>query len=234
MSEDINEIQSDVLFVDELDNALDYLQTTINFFERTDNFKWKWIAISTFHTLYSLCILNLQGTSPHEVESNGNNEDDNVKIFNDKGYFQSKIVKNPNLPGYKIEWIPITEEEFNLSCKSKSKKTNTPKLIGFWVAFARVQDSGLYMRRYMNSKALEVSDSELKSVEFLNYFRNDLIHFLPKSMGTHIEIIKSNCLNIIRIMKFLISDTMQIIYRDPEQKQNFVDLINLLEDKLKH
>ena len=46
--------------IDEKENAIDSLETTLSFLGRDDNLKWKWFAIALHHSLYSFCISALE------------------------------------------------------------------------------------------------------------------------------------------------------------------------------
>jgi len=47
------------IYFDDSENAIDSLETALFLFNRNGNSKWKWIAISLQHSLYSFCISSL-------------------------------------------------------------------------------------------------------------------------------------------------------------------------------
>jgi hypothetical protein len=51
-----NLIERNILWIDEVENPIDSLETALQFLQREDNLKWKWIAIALHHSLYSFYI----------------------------------------------------------------------------------------------------------------------------------------------------------------------------------
>jgi hypothetical protein len=226
----LNKAQKEVLYIDTLENAIDSLETIIQFFNREDNLKWKWIVLSLHHALYSFCILNLEGSNYHDVLSYGNSDDENILFKRDsEKWKRSKIIKRGNQGGYVIEWEKI-EGEPPINKKQKKKKE---KLIGFWTALARVQDKELWMGRFTDSKPITISDEEWESIEYLNYFRNKLTHYIPIIMGADVEEIKNHCKKIINPIKSLALETHQVPYFEMSGIERVKKALNKIENLLK-
>ncbi|MEW5800335.1 MAG: hypothetical protein AB1728_15150 [Bacteroidota bacterium] len=90
---DLNRENRKTLFVNTKENAIDFLETAVHFFERDDNLKWKWIGISIDQSLYAFCIMSLE---------NGNY--DNVLIPSKKG--------KQNLIGFETSLTRVQDEKY--------------------------------------------------------------------------------------------------------------------------
>jgi len=183
-----NRESPNAICIDEKENAIDPLETALSFLSREDNLKWKWFTLALHHSLYSFCISALVHGNYEQVLSKGYNDDKDVsgKFGNEKPR-KSRIVqfyiKKYRTPAYRIEWDEV--ESFPKPTKKiKSKKKKKEKLISFWTALARVQDDYSWMKRFVHTKAVKISDEELKFICWLSEeVRNDLTHFIPKTYG---------------------------------------------------
>jgi hypothetical protein len=165
---DRNLTDKDIVWINEVENAIDSLETAVQFLSRRDNLKWKWVAIALHHSLYSFCIAALVCGNYTNVLEKGKNEDDGRfhKIGDDLKWRKSKIVKRNGGPEYTIQWEYTDEEpppeknpeQMGIGNLLKDRKH---KLIGFWTALARVQDLLWHMSKYPPiSQALTLSDSQ--------------------------------------------------------------------------
>jgi len=219
-----NRESPNAIHVDEKENAIDSLETALTFLEREDNLKWKWFVLALHHSLHSFCISSLVHGNYEQVLSKGYNDDKDVygKLGNEKPR-KSRIVqfyiKNYRTPAYRIEWDEV--ESFpKPTNKIKSKKKKKEKLISFWTALARVQDDYFWMRRYVHTKAVKISDEELKLICWLSEeVRNDLIHFIPKSYGIGILSIIEASKVMLKIIDFLVFESYAILFLDYEKSQ---------------
>lgn len=236
---DYNRDSVNVIYVDEKENAIDSLETALGFFERKDNLKWKWIAMCLHHSLYSFAISSLEGGNYQTVLSGGHGDDKNVyvRIGNDKPR-KSRIVpffiKDYRTPAYRIEWDEVEsfpEHKF----KRESEKRKKEKLITFWTALARIQDNYYYMRRYIHSKAVIISDDELKRICWLSEIvRNNLMHFVPKSYAIGIIDIIETAKIIWGIIRSLVFESNLILFIDFEKSQKRIrTTLDILKTKLK-
>ena len=132
---------ADHFYLSQSENAIDSLETAVSFFDRTDNLKWKWIAIALHHSLYSFSIACLENGNYDNVISRGRNEDDHIysKMGNDPFWMKSTIERRTQSAGYTIKWVQIDGEP--PSTTDTEYKSKRKELIGFWIALARVQTS---------------------------------------------------------------------------------------------
>ena len=135
-----------------------------------------------------------------------------------------------NMGAYILKWSEINgAPQFD----KKIKKQKSGKLISFWTAVARVQDGEFYMNRIMDQKPLILSSKELKSIEKLNFYRNEFTHFIPTSYAMSIEEFKEICFNTIRPIEFLAFEANHFIYYEGNQKERIQSAISKLKDLLK-
>jgi hypothetical protein len=233
---DLNENNKEYFIIDEVENAIDSLDTIITFLERKDNLKWKWIAIALHHSLYSFCIACLTNSNYDNVLTHGYNEDNQrfVRIGNDLFGKKSRKIIRKNKKGYTIEW-QNTEENPEKNKKSKNFKNKTENLIGFWTALARVQDQFFWMGRMTPTKAVKLSEEEWTSIEFLtDIIRNNLIHFRPKLFLVPIEKMKRTTLDVLRVIEFLALESNAISYLDYEKnKERITNIINNIRNLIR-
>lgn len=219
-----NRESPNALYVDEKENAIDSLETALSFFDREDNLKWKWVVIALHHSLYSFCIGSLEQGNYEQVLSKGRDDDKEVYVRcgNDKPR-KSRVVpfliKKYKTPAYRIEWDEV--EKFpELEATRGKKKRNKEKLISFWTALARVQDDYYWMKRFVHSKAVKISDEELESICWMSEkVRNDLTHFIPKSYGIGILSIIEAARVVLKVIEFLVFESHTILFLNYEQSQ---------------
>lgn len=238
-----NLTDKNILWIDEVENAIDSLETAIQFLQREDSLRWKWIAISLHHSLYSFCIAALVCGNYTNVLEKRKNEDNGrfCKTGDDLKWRKSKIAKRNRGPGYTIQWEYIDEEPPPEKNWEQRRKENLPKigkhkLIGFWKALARVQDPVWYMGRYVHSQALTLSESQWESITRLHEdVRNDLIHFVPMSLVMSVSEIQKPCNDILDVIEFLAFRSNQILYRDKmSQKERIAKAIKGLRESLQN
>ena len=203
---DSDDSESTILFwVNEIENAVDSIETATLFLERTDNYKWKWISFALHHALYSFCIVSLvQGNYEVVLKSHDNDSNCFFRKGTEEKWKKSNKVRIDNGPYYIIEWKAIEGKPPKIRSKSKRNKKQKKQLIGFWSALARVQDQEFWMGRLYGIKALKLTESQRKNIEWLVLdVRNDLMHFVPKSYGISIEDLKAALNDIIQVIEFL-------------------------------
>ncbi len=226
---DWNRTDAKSMYVDAVENAVDSLETTVSYFERNDNLKWKWIVFSLHHALYMFCAINLEGGNFHQVLANGYNDDeDNYFQKGNERWKKSKRIPRNNSPGYTIQWEFIDgEPQFKASGKQRKRKE---KLIGFWTALARVQDKEMWMARYIHSKAISLSEEQWLNVEWLTEnVRNQLTHFIPMGLSISLISLKNACYDVTEIIEQLAFHTGQVLYMD----MGIEDRIKVSIEKLK-
>lgn len=232
---DFNQEDTFSVYVDETENAIDSLETVIDFLKREDNLKWKWIVFALHHSLYSFCISALEKGNYETVLARGYKEDNKVIItkLNEGITRESRIVpffiKEYKTPAYRIEW-----DEVDKIPEKKLKPIAGNKLIGFWTALARVQDEYFWMGRLHGQKALTISDEELKKICWLiEKVRNDLTHFVPKGYSIDILSIIDACQVVLQKIEFLALESYSINYLNYEQATKRVkDALKIINAKL--
>jgi len=216
---DFNQEDTFSVYVDETENAIDSLETVIDFLKREDNLKWKWVVSALHHSLYCFCISALEKGNYEIVLNRGHKEDDRIYVRkgNDIKPKRSKIIPffigKYNTHAYRIEWIEAEEIP-----EKKLKPISGNKLIGFWTALARVQDEYFWMGRLHGQKALTISDEELEKICWLiEKVRNDLTHFVPKGYSIDILSIIDACQVVLQKIEFLALESYSINYLNYEQ-----------------
>lgn len=209
-------------YLNEVENAIDSLETAVSFLDRNDNLKWKWIAIGLHHSLYSFCVACLVNGNYENVLSSGKNDDANhfCQMGNDVKWKKSKRINRPKSGGYTIEWS-YTDEEPTFNSAQTPKSQRKENLIGFWTALARVQDQVLWMGRMVHTRALVLSEEEWQSIEWLtSQVRNGCVHFVPKGLAVSIVSVKRASLDILRAIDFLALQSYAVLYTEHEQSRN--------------
>ena len=217
-TEDTNAPQSETfLSVNAVTNALDYLESAAHFLERRDDFKWKWIAISVYHALYSFCILALEKGNPEWTLSYGRNDDDGryCKRGQETRWSKSKQNRFGSGPAYRIEWEETDEEPSESKVEEDDLAWTRRKLIGFWTAIARIQDERSIVHDVV-SKPVAVTDEDLRAIQWLALrVRNELIHFVPKFWDISIEGIQSGSSSALKVIESLVFES-HTLYRIDE------------------
>ena len=244
MSEDTyfkwNREDDKTMYIDSVENAIDSLETTLMYFDRNDNLKWKWIVFSLHHSLYMFCTINLEGGNYTQVLSNGYDEDKNVHFTRGDGIVKkSKINKRPNSNGYEIGWEQIEKsweeliEEWKLKDNSNRIVGRKHKLINFWTALARVQDGEHWMARYVHSKPITLTEDNWTSIEWItDEVRNQLTHFIPMGLSMPVLSLKKACFDIVSVIEQLAFYTGQVMYIDEGNKDRVKKSIEILKNKL--
>lgn len=209
------------LHLDGNENAIDSLETIIQFLDRDDNLKWKWIVFAFHHSLYSFCVSALEKGNYANVLMKGK-EDDICVQFDKEKPIKSEIqrfsIKGYKTPAFRIIWNEI--EEFPQLELKKNNKIKKEILIGFWSDLARVQDQKFWMGRLFGQKAVPVNDEELEQIVWLiEKVRNDLAHFIPKGYSIDIYSIIKAIQVILDKIDFLVFQSFSILFIDSNKSQ---------------
>jgi hypothetical protein len=144
-------------------------------------------------------------------------------------------------PAYRIEWESlknISENSGKTKIKKKSKSfVASEKLIGFWPALARVQDSYFWMGRLFGQQAVVLTDDELiKIFNLTEVIRNNLSHYIPKIFAFSVDDIIENSQPFLKAIEFLVFESFSIFPRNMKQSQqrvrNAIDIIKTTLDKM--
>jgi len=227
------------LNVNTLSNAVDSLETTAQLIQRPDSFKWKWVAFAIHHALYSFAISALTNGNFEWVLSCSRLSDDDKDRFWKRGeetkWWRSKRQPFPRFRGaYRIVWKETDEEPpvGQPSDESSHSLLKNGKLIGFWTAFARIQDER-WMGGNVISRPVSISDDEFRDIAWLTArARNDLQHFIPRYLGIEIAGIVAGTSAAVRVIEDLAFNTHTVWFRDKEQKQRVKHAIVQLRAEL--
>ncbi len=232
---ELNKQQSGTLFINALENAIDSLETGLTFFKREDSLRWKWIAISLHHALYSFCVTCLVGGNYDYVIALSRDEDDNrfCLFGRDTKWKRSKRQFRPDSPGYTIIWTETDEDPTKASNKQPPKQTSQ-QLISFWTALASVQDSYFWMGRYDHTEALLLTEEEWRAIEWLTLeARNRIVHFIPVSRSYPVDRFKEVSIHVTRAIEFLALESKAITYiHRREDKQRISESITQIRSLL--
>ena len=229
---DWNREDSNALYIDEKENAIDSLETALQFLNRNDNLKWKWVAFALHHSLYSFCISSLENGNYENVLFKGREDEWIVQVggqYQQKSEIVHLYIKTYKTPAFRIVW-----KELKVVPKTQTKrKKMIPKetLIGFWTALARVQDQYFWMGRLYSQKAVQISDEELEQIYWLTeYVRNNLTHFIPKGYAIGIEQIISASKIILEKIEYLVFESFSVHFgEDSSRKRIKISLAKIKE-----
>jgi len=226
---ELNQESGVSLYVNEIENAIDSLETAVTFLSRTDNMKWKWLAIALDHCFYSFCIAALS-RHPNDVLSRGPKDDVRTIAMGNDPEKRSRIVRRSHSRAYTIAWV----DSSSLPHSGTKLANSENHLIGFWTALARVQDSYYWMGR-CSAEALFLTEDELLAIEWMhNEVRSGLTHFRPQVASFAVEKIKAASLHTLRAIRFLAFDSKAVYYSHREEaKERIIESIKTLFDYLK-
>jgi hypothetical protein len=207
------------LDVSAITNAIDYLESAAHFLERSDSFKWKWVAIATHHALYAFSIVSLARNNTDLVISHP--RDDQGTAFKQdrtKKYKSQRAYLDNRKAAYRIEWIETNEQPEVLNDPGDDFVFPTGRLISSWTALARVQDD-FFMCGRVDIRPIAIPDEDVKAIQWLGLdVRNMLIHFVPANWGISIEGIRCGCLAAIKVIESLVFESNAIYPADEDTR----------------
>jgi hypothetical protein len=226
------------MHVNAVTNAIDYLETAVSFLNRSDDFKWKWIGISVYHSLYSFCILALDKGNPDWVvkKKRGDKKSDKGR-FCKRGQetHWSKSRVEPVFdsgPAYRIVWEPTDDVPPSFDTPPNDFAWLDCELIGFWTALARIQDERSMVSDVV-SKSVVILDEDMRAIQWLALkVRNELIHFVPKFSGISIEGIQHGCSSILTVIESLVFDSNTLWMIEEDGRVRITKALNELRKKI--
>lgn len=226
---------SEYIFIDEVENAIDSLRSAAQILTTSEKFKWKWITISLHHALYSFCVsCQSQGNFENVLSSGRDDEDYFVKIGNEVNFKKPIKIKHRVTPAYRLQWQETVYTDENPPPIKRKKTRHSKKLIGFWTALARVQDQYFWMGRLITIKALKLSDDELDSIVKFTELRNKLVHFVPQAFGFTENGVRDLTKVVLQAIEFLAFESNAIAkyYVNPNLKSSARKAIEHLKIEL--
>jgi hypothetical protein len=189
---------------DEIDNAIDNLEMVAHFLNSTFAFKWKWVCIALYQSLYGLAIAALGGNDPRQTVYDKSRNEGKAIALHANGIPDSVIASC-----------------FGVSEKQVGKWLASPWLISFDEALCRVQKQA-NLPPYDNVKPLTLSDSEKRSIKKVSKeFRNEFEHFSPKRWAIDLSGSSKIVKDVLRVICFIALDS------------NCLTMSNTQEEKLK-
>lgn len=213
-----NRDESPYLYIDEIENAIDSLETISYMLERDDKLKWKWVILCLQHSLYHFCIANLKGTNWRQVLKTQSHDDNNIYFKRENENWKKSVIVDKKISGaYRIKWNVIDGEP--PVKENKSSHIINEFLIPFWTAFARVQDGEFWMKQHIFSKPLKLTDKQLRSVELLVEYRNRFTHFIPIGSMTSIKNFVNIMPDVLDVIEFLALRTKIVLYDEGSEER---------------
>jgi hypothetical protein len=122
-------------------------------------------------------------------------------------------------------------EEFKKRMKSKIEDWKFPKekLDYFLNLYEKIKSDKMLM--FTISKKLEADKSKDEAIEWLNWHRNKFIHFVPEVFEINVIHFPKRMLLIMEILKFLVSESGNILWLNFEDKETSENLIKELVEK---
>lgn len=192
------------------------------------------ISKEAHHAMYRSMIEALKGTSNLQVTYDRSKKRKHIHKYKRNGEPWYEIRKI-NIPECKLAWRfsqphkceePIITKSIDWDDIAKQDF-----LIGFFEALAMIQ-SDCFMRKYIESKPVTVSDSEMVNLEWLhNVIRNTFEHFIPTNLiAAKADLIESSII-CIRLTKALLFESHNIIFHYPvynllKQLDSIIEMIN--------
>jgi len=191
--------------ITENSESIDALKTIKNFIVKLDEELYNWKWIII---ATHICVQNFMVSSLR----NGNN----LKVLE---------VKSSK------KWF----QEFNKRLYSDVDDWNSPieKLDYFLNLYEKIKSDQMLM--YTISKKLETDKNKDEAMVWLNWYRNKFIHFVPEVFEINIIQFPKRMILILDIIKFLVSESGNILwlnFEDKELAENLIDKLLESSDKL--
>ena len=171
-------------------------------------------VVKEAHTaLYRTMIEALRGTA--NISITGKSTDPNRVVRSKRGNEPWTEIRKHAIPGCNRAWRfsdPKECEEPGMREDIQSEPQFDNYLIGFFDALAMIQ-TDTFMGRYVFSKAVQVSDEEMKTLETLHYYKNEFDYFVPKSFLAHksdVPNLLKPCLRIVKELLFKSGNIMPV------------------------
>ena len=187
-------------------------------------------VVKEAHTvLYRTMIEALRGSA--NLSITGKSTDSN-RVVKSKSDVQWTEIRKKSIPSCKKAWRfsdPKECEEPIMRKDRQSERQFDNYLIGFFDALAMVQTDA-FMGQYVFSKAVQVSDEEMKTLEILHSYKNEFDYYVPKSFLAHKSDIRNllePCLRIVKALFFESGNIMPVLI-----PKNLETIIEKLSNKI--
>lgn len=191
-----------VYITDELENAIDYLEQTVFFFNDIQTkHRIKWTLISLHGALYGFGILAIRGSNPTNT------------VYKPL----EKTMKKNKLDDLRVEARERLKEH-DPKYVDMFIKPSEGKLLDINTVIERCQDEK-YMTRYDDSKTLALSGGEQESIKKMIDFRNQFAHFKPSLYAITEDYLVQIIRPILRVINFLALECNNILYYEERDKR---------------
>jgi hypothetical protein len=207
--------------VDDLENAIDYLEMIHHFLTKVESdWKWKWVIISTHQALYSFGLCALAGTSAaHTVTDRGTDKGrskrqkiNQAKALSIEGNTREQIA---NALGVSLE-------------KAVELLAEEPHVLDVWAVIERLQDKANLP--WGNSQPLRLQPEQDRALRTLVDSRNKYEHYYPiKRWRININKVSDTIRKCMPIIEFIAIDSNCISYNREEPQSIKVALRQIKE-----
>jgi len=188
---------TDILRTNELENATDYLEKAVfHFNNREDNYWFKWLMISLHGALYGFGVCAIMGTNTERV----------LEMKLGKKKFEEK--KKEMIEYYKELGFDINADTRILD---STVWYNLSSLLGIWDILDYCQDES-YMMQRLDSKVLNITDTQRASIDRMINYRNDFAHFKPRALSVITEGADWIVKDVVDVIKFLALESRNVNY----------------------
>ena len=157
------------LVIDNINSAIDDLEKVLFYYQKDDEFRWKWIALSLYSVLYGFAVHLVTGTN-----------------------YENVLRKDGEL----------------ICFKDAIKRSQNPDK----------------MKRFIFSKPLSLTNDEKETINLLHLtFRNNFVHFVPKTWIIDLSGINETVDNAINVIDKMVNDTGNFTsYKDYKDRTNHI------------
>lgn len=206
-----------MLRINELDNAIDYLeQASIHYNNREDKYWFKWLTISLHGALYGFGVCAVQGSSASlRVLENPSKKKmrDLLPLLGDM-----YLTIDDAIPRDHEE---VLADEHSLIFMKRLAESD---LNGFGTVLKKCENPD-FMMQNTESRVLLKTENQNKAIEKLKNYRDDFAHFKPKGLTIITETEEWMFDEVIEVIKFLALESNNVTYYKCEDKSKVEKLI---------
>lgn len=206
-----------MLRINELDNAIDYLEKASFYYKNRDDKYWfKWLTISLHGALYGFGVCAVQGSSAslRVLKTPGK------KKINELIPLLSEIYLTPDDP-YPNDHQAVLADEHTLALMKRLAESD---LNGIGTILTKCEDPA-FMMQNTESKVLKKTEIQNKAIEKLKNYRDDFAHFKPKGLTIVTDTEEWMIDEVVSVIKFLALESNNVTYYNLDDKLNVESLI---------
>ncbi|MCY9007172.1 hypothetical protein [Peribacillus frigoritolerans] len=206
-----------MLRINELDNAIDYLEKASFYYKNRDDKYWfKWLTISLHGALYGFGVCAVQGSSAslRVLKTPGK------KKINELIPLLSELYLTPDDP-YPNDHQAVLADEHTLALMKRLAESD---LNGIGTILTKCEDPD-FMMQNTESKVLKKTEIQNKAIEKLKNYRDDFAHFKPKGLTIVTDTEEWMIDEVVSVIKFLALESNNVTYYNLDDKLNVESLI---------